>query len=441
MIIRFITDIALMALAYFGAYAIRLNFGTPSFGVATMVMGFFPTCAMELVALILWKCHTDWRVKLLNLPRFIGAFSTILFLELILRAIFTSSEASLFRHPFSVAWLNVVFLSIMMVGVRVMYGRYQQAKARECGLLTRPENHIQMDDVVAYLEGKVVLVTGAGGSIGSELVRQVAMNGAKEVIMVERSENALYEIDRKMRALGSISPCIPVMIDINEGDKMRAVLQKYRPEIILHAAAYKHVPMVELYPEEGYRNNTLATSELGEIATQEGVERFVLISTDKAVNPVSAMGKSKREAEKAVMALNSLNKTSFAAVRFGNVLGSSGSVVPLFEEQIKNGGPVTITHPEMKRYFMTVSEAVSLVLKAAAMRDQVIFTLDMGEPVKIVDLAETMIRQAGYRPYTDIPIVFTGIRPGEKLFEELDVSSSSMIKTAHERIYITKVNE
>ena len=247
------------------------------------------------------------------------------------------------------------------------------------------------------------------------------------------------------------------MYDINDRGKMESLFAAEKPEVVLHAAAYKHVPMVEMNPEEGWRNNTEATKLLAELSAAHGVKRFVLISTDKAVNPVSVMGKTKLAAEQAIMALNaqapstsaaplregtssalSSASTSFCAVRFGNVFGSSGSVVPLFRELIAKRLPITVTHPDMKRYFMTTEEAVSLVLQAASRDERAIYTLDMGEPVKILDLAEGMIEQAGYRPYVDIPIVFTGIRPGEKLFEELDVSERSCYKTDMAKIYITK---
>ncbi len=287
------------------------------------------------------------------------------------------------------------------------------------------------------------MVTGAGGSIGSELVRQVATAGPKLLLLVERGENALYEIDREMRTMArSLCPVKPLMVDINDRARMEDVFNFYRPDVVLHAAAYKHVPMVEMNPREGARNNTEATRSIAELSKRFGVARFVMISTDKAVNPVSVMGKTKLAAEKAILALNEPDggerSTSFCAVRFGNVLGSSGSVVPLFREQIAKRLPVTVTHPDMKRYFMTVQEAVGLVLQAASRSEKAIYTLDMGEPVRILDLAEQMIRQAGYRPYVDIPIVFTGIRPGEKLFEELDVSEKSAFKTDMARIYITK---
>ena len=283
-----------------------------------------------------------------------------------------------------------------------------------------------------FFSGKTVLVTGAGGSIGSEIVRQVAAAGAAKVLMVERSENALYEIDRAMRD----ARCVPLMYDVNDRAKMESLFKAERPSVVLHAAAYKHVPMVEMNPEEGWRNNTEATRQLAELASANGVARFVLISTDKAVNPVSVMGKTKLAAEQAIMALE--GPASCCAVRFGNVFGSSGSVVPLFREQISKKQPITVTHPDMKRYFMTIQEAVSLVLQAASRSERAIYTLDMGEPVRIVDLAEGMIEQAGYRPYVDIPIVFTGIRPGEKLFEEIDVSEKSCFKTDMAKIYITK---
>ena len=286
-----------------------------------------------------------------------------------------------------------------------------------------------------------MLVTGAGGTIGAELVRQVARNGARRVIMVERGENALYEIDREMRGAGVNAECVPELADIADEARMRRLLARWRPAIVLHAAAYKHVPMVEANPLDGLRNNTLATRRLGEWCGAAGVARFVMISTDKAVNPVSVMGMTKRLAEVLLLGLNAqkdggADGTVYSCVRFGNVLGSSGSVVPLFREQIAHRGPVTVTHPEMRRYFMSVEEAVGLVLEAAVMGNGCIYTLDMGRPVRIVDLAEDMIRQAGYKPYVDVPIVFTGIRPGEKLFEELDVGEKSACRTGHARIFV-----
>ncbi len=317
-----------------------------------------------------------------------------------------------------------------------------QAPLREpdvADLLGRRETATDFTRVVAMLSGRRVMVTGAGGSIGSEIVRQALQCGPEMLIMVEMCENALYEIERRIRALGSETPVVPILADIGDKARMSAVFQRWRPEIILHAAAYKHVPMIEINPIEAIRNNVLATRTLGELALAHSVSRFVLISTDKAVRPLSIMGLSKRLAEIVLRDLNGRGPTCFSIVRFGNVLDSSGSVVPLFREQIRKGGPVTVTHPDMRRYFMTISEAVSLVLQSATIASRgEIFVLDMGDPVSILDLAETMITLSGLRPRVDIPIRFVGIRPGEKLFEELDVSEKSAVKTGLARIFISK---
>lgn len=309
-------------------------------------------------------------------------------------------------------------------------------------LLGREEKEVDTNAVIALFQQKRVLITGAGGSIGSELVRQVLQTGPEQVILVENSERALYEIDRELRKLGSPVTIIAALGDVTDRARMRDLFLQFRPQLILHAAAYKHVPLAEQNPGEAIKNNVLGTRLLGELAVEVGVERFVLVSTDKAVNPVSVMGTTKRLAEMAIQDLNRQKKTCFSAVRFGNVLDSSGSVVPLFREQILRGEPVTVTHPEMRRYFMTISEAVSLVLQAATLaQGGEIFVLDMGEPVRIVDLAEEMIALAGLRPYEDVPIQFIGIRPGEKLFEELDVSERSAYRTGHARIFISKLEE
>ncbi len=325
------------------------------------------------------------------------------------------------------------------LGGKVMVSRIRQVEVSD--LLGRVESAIDSHAEVALLGNKRVMVTGAGGSIGSELVRQIAQCGPEMILLVERSEFALYAIDRELRVAGTAVRIVPLMADIGDETRMRAIFDTYSPQIVIHAAAHKHVPMMERNPGEAVKNNVLATRRLGEMAVDAGVERFVLISTDKAVNPISVMGMTKRFAEVALQDLNRRNRTRFTAVRFGNVLDSSGSVVPLFRKQIHEGGPVTVTHPEMKRYFMTISEAVSLVLQATVLaKGGEIFVLDMGEPVKIVELAEEMITLSGLRPYTDIPIEFIGIRPGEKLFEELDVSERSAYKTGHARIFISKLD-
>ena len=308
-------------------------------------------------------------------------------------------------------------------------------------LLGREETHSDPQAVISLFGQKRVLITGAGGSIGSELVRQILRTGPDRLVLVERSENALYEIDREIRTHGMNTVVTSLLGDVADRARMTEILAHVQPHIVIHAAAYKHVPMSERNPVEAVKNNVLATRTLGELAVEHGVERFVLISTDKAVNPVSVMGTTKRLAEVVLQDLNAQKRTRFSAVRFGNVLDSSGSVVPLFREQIKNGEPITVTHPEMRRYFMTISEAVSLVLQAAALaQGGEIFVLDMGEPVRILELAQEMIVLSGLRPYEDIPIQFTGVRPGEKLFEELDVSERSAYRTGHARIFVCKMN-
>lgn len=308
-------------------------------------------------------------------------------------------------------------------------------------LLGRHETQADPTQVLTLLSGRAVMITGAGGSIGSEIVRQVYATGPSILILVEQNESALYEINREMHKVHGFVNTIPILANCGCKERMHEVLQRYKPEIIIHAAAYKHVPMMELNPIEALRNNVLASRTLGELAVTHDVKRFILISTDKAVRPTSIMGLSKRLTEIAIRSLNGKGNTLFSMVRFGNVLDSSGSVVPLFREQIATGGPLTVTHCEMRRYFMTISEAVSLVLQAAAMaQGGEIFILDMGKPIRILELAETMITLSGLRPYQDIDITFTGIRPGEKLFEELDISEENTIKTGLSHIFIGKID-
>ena len=295
-------------------------------------------------------------------------------------------------------------------------------------------------ELARFVGGQRVLITGAGGSIGAELARQVARLGPEKLVLVERNENALYEINRAFEGLPVGRVVVPVLADMGDAVRMRMVLATHRPQIVLHAAAHKHVPMLESNVAEAVRNNVLATRTMGELAAAAGVDVFVQLSTDKAVNPTSIMGATKRLAELALQDLNVAGQTRFSAVRFGNVLGASGSVVPLFREQIRKGGPVTVTHPDMRRYFMTIPEAVRLVLHAAAMAaGGEIFILNMGEPVRIVELAEEMIRLSGFKPHDDIAITYTGIRPGEKLFEELSTDAEHADKTRHARIFIGKI--
>lgn len=306
-------------------------------------------------------------------------------------------------------------------------------------LLRREPVKIDLDAAASYLRGKVVLVTGAGGSIGSELCRQIAHFEPRLLVLVDNSENNLFEIDAELRSESADLPLVARLADVRDREAIERIFRQHRPSVVFHAAAYKHVPMMQAHPWEAFNNNVLGTRNVAQAADRCGASTFILISTDKAVNPSSVMGATKRMAELVIQSLDAKSTTRYAAVRFGNVLGSRGSVVPLFKSQIARGGPVTVTHPEMRRYFMTIPEAVQLVIQAGAMaQGGEIFVLDMGEPVKIVDLARDLIRLSGLRPDEDIEIVFTGIRPGEKLHEELVAPGEQMEPTAHPRIRVIR---
>jgi FlaA1/EpsC-like NDP-sugar epimerase len=301
-------------------------------------------------------------------------------------------------------------------------------------LLGREKVEIDFAAIRAFLNRKRVLITGAGGSIGSELARTVLQFEPRSTGLLDIDETELFYLMNRFR--GAAAEIVPVIGDIRDKKKMEDVFAKIRPEIVLHSAAYKHVPILESYPEEAVKTNILGTRILGDLALKYKIEKFVYISTDKAINPTSVMGSTKRVGEEMLRALYGRNGTKFISVRFGNVLGSRGSVIPLFEDQIKRGGPVTVTHPEMKRYFMATSEAVLLVLEAAAIGEGgETYVLDMGEPIKILDLAREMIRLSGHEPDVDIPIVFSGLRPGEKLFEELLGAEEGSEPTEHARIF------
>ncbi len=304
-------------------------------------------------------------------------------------------------------------------------------------LLGRTPVNLETGNIRATLAGRTVLVTGAGGSIGSELCRQIAAFGPERLLLVEQSEVQLYAIEQELIGLGYGGFIVPLIADILDAPRMRAILLEHRPAVLFHAAAHKHVPMMERQPGEAIKNNSIGTARLADLALEYGVGRFVMVSTDKAVNPTSAMGATKRLAEVYLQALFARNpaKTKFIAVRFGNVLGSSGSVVPLFTRQIAAGGPVTVTHPDMVRYFMTIPEAVGLVLQSCAQgQGGETFVLDMGQPVKIADLARQMIELSGLKPGEDIEIEFVGLRPGEKLFEEINCRGEAYRPTQHPRI-------
>ena len=304
-------------------------------------------------------------------------------------------------------------------------------------LLERPPTVLDRDAIVNMLSGKRVLVTGAGGSIGSEICRQVAASAPVQLLLVEQCEVLLYQIEQDLIRRGFGGIIKPLIADITDRQRMEQIFERFHPEFVFHAAAHKHVPMMESQPAEAIKNNALGTASLLELASNAGAEAFVLISTDKAINPTNAMGASKRLAE-IILQANSRrpgNSTRFMAVRFGNVLGSSGSVIPHFKRQIAEGGPVTVTHPDIKRYFMTIPEAVGLVLQTAVIgKGGSIYVLNMGEPVKIIDVARHLIRLSGLRPDIDIEIKISGLRPGEKLFEELKTEGEEFEPSGHSRI-------
>lgn len=304
-------------------------------------------------------------------------------------------------------------------------------------LLSREPLKVDLKEISVYLLNKVVLVTGAGGSIGSELCRQVAKYKPKIIIVLGHGENSIYNIALELKDIYNDKLTVEMVIaDIRDRQKIFQVFKKYRPQVVFHAAAHKHVTLMELFPDEAVKTNIFGTRNVAEAADKTGTDMFVLVSTDKAVNPSCAMGATKRIAEHLIQQLNRISQTTFAAVRFGNVLGSNGSVVPIFERQIARGGPITVTHPEMKRYFMTIPEAAQLVIQAGAMATGgELFVLNMGDPVKITDLARCMIRLSGLNPDKDIEICYTGVRPGEKLMEELFTTEEWAKTTRHKRIF------
>ena len=304
-------------------------------------------------------------------------------------------------------------------------------------LLGRETVKIDLDEVAAYITGKTVLVTGGGGSIGSELCRQAAAQRPKRLIIFDIYENNAYDIQMELRRTHPELDLVVLIGSVRDRERVMQVFDRYRPDLVCHAAAHKHVPLMETSPFEAIKNNVFGTYNVAQAADRFGTQRFILISTDKAVNPTNVMGASKRLCEMIVQMINDRSATEYVAVRFGNVLGSAGSVIPLFRKQIRSGGPVTVTDKRVIRYFMTIPEAVQLIFQAGAYaRGGEIFVLDMGEPVRIDDLARNMIRLSGFEPDVDIPVVYTGLRPGEKLYEELLLSGEGMQKTKNDLIYI-----
>lgn len=333
--------------------------------------------------------------------------------------------------------------------MRILPGMYQLingdvsiSKLREVqieDLLGRDPIEVNVDEIIGYVKHKVILVTGGGGSIGSELCRQIAQHEPKQLIIFDIYENGAYEIQQELKQKYPDLELIVLIGSVRNADRVNEIFRIYRPDIVYHAAAHKHVPLMEDSPNEAVKNNVFGTLKVAKAADCYGTTKFVLISTDKAVNPTNIMGASKRICEMVIQKLNRTSKTEYVAVRFGNVLGSNGSVIPLFKKQIENGGPVTVTSPDIIRYFMTIPEAVSLVLQAGAYaKGGEIFVLDMGEPVKILDLAKNLIKLSGYRVDEDIKIEFVGLRPGEKMYEELLLNEEGLQETANKMIYIGK---
>src|SRR5215831_4332162 len=325
----------------------------------------------------------------------------------------------------------------------ILDGRVEISRIRDVqieDLLGRDPVRLDIQSISGELTGKVVMVSGAGGSIGSELARQVARFAPEKLLLIERAEFALFNIDRELKGSDRNESIVPLVADIGDHQRMRSIFDKYRPNVVIHAAAHKHVPLMEDNPCEAIKNNVFNTRMLTKLASEFEAEAFVLISTDKAVRPTSIMGASKRLAELVVQHAASRSQTRFVAVRFGNVIGSNGSAIPIFQEQIRNGGPLTITDNRMKRYFMTIPEAAQLVLQASTIGNGgEVFILHMGEPVSILELAEALISLSGMKPHEDIQIVEIGMRPGEKLNEELTFESESAAATSHPKIFISKL--
>lgn len=358
-----------------------------------------------------------------------------------------SATGQVVRRIINLARSSNVRFRILPGIYEILSGRVNISQIREVrleDLLRREPVQLNIQEIASCVEKKIVMVTGAGGSIGSELVRQIHRFSPELILLVGRGENSLFLVEKELETLNPNGKNYRVVVaDVRDYPRMEYIFKTYHPHVVFHAAAHKHVPMMEMNPDEAIFNNVGGTKNIVQLCLEYEAERLVNISTDKAVNPTSIMGASKRVAEKVVAwgAQMANPQQNFVSVRFGNVLGSRGSVVPLFMEQIRRGGPVTITHPEMRRYFMTIPEAVQLVLQAGAMGGRgLVYVLDMGEPVRIVDLAVDLIRLAGLEPFKDIEIVFTGTRPGEKLFEELLTAEEGTTVSRHKKIFIARGN-
>ena len=373
-----------------------------------------------------------------DLPRIVRNLS----IDHVIISIAQASRAE-FRRILDLCHSIPVNVRVIPCLYEILQGNVKVSRIRDVeieDLLGREPVMLDEKSIEEYLLGKTVMVTGAGGSIGSELARQVACFKPSSILLVERAECSLFTVDRELRNKFPHLEIHALVGDITDRARMRSIFAGYQPQVVLHAAAHKHVPMMESNTVEAVKNNILGTQRIGRLAGEFGVEAFILISTDKAVRPTSIMGATKRIAELVVQDLDVRYPTRYVAVRFGNVIGSAGSVIPIFREQILKGGPVTVTHRDMVRYFMTIPEASKLVLQAGAIGNGgEIFILDMGEPVRILDLAKQTIQLSGLRPNEDIQIVFTGVRPGEKLFEELQLTGEELTKTVHPKIFIGRI--
>ena len=338
---------------------------------------------------------------------------------------------------------GILKMKIVPPLAELIHGEVSLQQLREVevkDLLGREPLFLDSDVIERFLTGKKVLITGAAGSIGSELARQALKFVPSSLVLVDQDESGLFMMGDELRRRGAATELVVMVADIRNGERMEQVFEELRPEVVFHAAAYKHVPLMEQYPEEAVRTNVLGTGVVAKAAMKTGTEIFVYVSTDKVVNPTSVMGASKRFGEMVCQLFNKKGNTRFVAVRFGNVLDSRGSVIPLFRSQLKRGGPVEVTHPDMQRYFMLTAEACLLVMQASAIgQGGEVFVLDMGKPVKILDLAHEMIRLSGLEPDKDIPVVFSGMRPGEKLFEELLTAEEGIVETPHPKVFVAKL--
>lgn len=430
--------LCLWSIAWIGAFFLRFEFNIPKHDIPAIwhslgIVLFVRTA----IGLFSGTFHGLWRYTSM---RHLGKLlvSTTLSSAIFAGALILAGISNLPQSVLVLDWFGALMLT---GGLRVAVRALREGGLLDVSindLLSREPVYVDDGDISTFIAQRCVMVTGAGGSIGAELCRQISGYGMTQLLLVERCENALFCIHRELTQHLPQVAVVPIVADVGDAARMEAVFQQYKPTVIFHAAAHKHVPLMESNVVEAVKNNVLATRQLADIAEAHAIRHFVFVSTDKAVNPSSIMGATKRAAE---LHLQDRAQRSphiqWVIVRFGNVLGSNGSVVTIFKEQIAKGGPITITHPDMCRYFMTIPEACQLVLKAATLgRSGDIFTLDMGEPINILDLARDLVRLSGLTMYRDIEIVFTGIRPGEKLFEEVNLRTEDVAPTAHPQIFV-----